>query len=126
MALEARRPTFVRYWLPVLAYVSLIFYLSAQPGLRPPLHFQMADKVAHMCEYGVLSLLLGRAIRTTRRFEGLLAAGLMAVVIGAGIGASDELFQSTVPNRDSSVYDWMADTMGLSIAQVVYAWVKRP
>ena len=58
MAQEAPRSVFVRFWLPVVAYVGLIFTLSAQPGLQPPMHFQYADKVAHICEYGVLGFLL--------------------------------------------------------------------
>src|SRR5262245_47241611 len=50
LALAAPRHTFVRYWLPVLTYVAMIFTLSAQPHLRPPFHFQNADKVVHMTE----------------------------------------------------------------------------
>jgi VanZ family protein len=127
LAQDAPRPRpFVRYWLPVLAYVGLIFTLSAQPGLQPPFHFQYADKVAHISEYGVLGFLLARALRTVPRFRSLLLACGFAVAIGAGIGSADELFQSTVPGRDSSVYDLIADTIGLTLAQLAYLWVERP
>jgi VanZ family protein len=90
------------------------------------LRFESADKVAHICEYGGLGVLLARALRTVPRLQGIVLASLVAVVIGAGIGASDEVFQSTVPNRDSSVFDWIADTVGLSLAQLVYLWFRRP
>ena len=126
MAHEAPRPTFVRYWLPVLAYVALIFTLSAQPHLRSPLKFEMSDKVIHVGEYGLLGLLLVRALGTLPRLRGALLAGLVTVAIGAGIGASDELFQSTVPGRDSDVFDLIADTVGLSLSQLAYLWVRRP
>jgi VanZ family protein len=126
LAHEAPSRTFVRYWLPVLAYVALIFVLSAQPGLKPPFKFEMADKVAHICEYGVLGLLLVRALRTLPRLRSVLLAGVAAVAIGTCIGTSDELFQSLVPGRDSSVFDLIADTVGLSLAQLAYLWVKRP
>jgi VanZ family protein len=126
LAHDGTRRTFVRYWLPVLAYVSLIFILSAQPGLRPPFKFEASDKVAHILEYGGLSFLLARALITLPRLESLLLAGLSAVLLGAGIAVADECFQSTIPNRDSSVYDWIADTLGLSLAQVVTVWFKRP
>ena len=126
MAHEAPPRTFARYWLPVLAYVTLIFIVSAQPGLKPPLRFEFGDKVAHICEYGVLGFLLVRALRTRPRLRSALLAGLVAVAIGTGIGGSDELFQSTVPGRDSSVFDLIADTVGLSIAQLAYLWAKRP
>jgi VanZ family protein len=126
LAHEAPRHTFLRYWLPVLAYVGLIFGLSAQPGLKTPFQFEMADKVAHLTEYGGLGVLLARALTTLPRLKSVLIAGLTAVMIGAGIGATDELFQSTVPGRDSSVFDWIADAMGLSLAQLVYLWIKKP
>ena len=123
---DGSRRNFVRYWLPVLAYISLIFVLSAQPGLTPPFKFQASDKVAHILEYSVLSILLGRALITLPRLKGTLLAGLAAVLIGTGIAAADEAFQSTVPNRDSSVYDLIADSIGLTLAQVIHVWFKRP
>lgn len=126
MAQDARRRTFVRYWLPVILYVGMIFVLSAQPGLRPPFQFEMADKVAHICEYGGLGVLLARALTTVPRLRSILVASLVAVAVGTGIGASDEIFQSSVPNRDSSVFDLIADTVGLSLAQLVYLWFRRP
>ncbi len=126
MAQAAPQRTFVRYWLPVLAYVGVIFALSAQPGLEPPFHFENADKVCHMSEYGVLGVLLARALNTLPRFRNILIACLVAIAIGSAIAASDELFQSTVPNRDPDVFDWLADTIGLTLAQVVYLWARRP
>ena len=50
-------------WLHVLAYVALIFTLSAQPGLHVPGTFEYRDKFAHVLEYGGLSSLVYRAVR---------------------------------------------------------------
>lgn len=126
LAHDGPRRRFVRYWLPVLAYVSLIFVLSAQPGLAPPVKFEYSDKVAHLLEYGGLGVLLARALITLPRLNTMLLAGLVAVAIGTGIAAADEAFQSTVPNRDSNVYDLIADSIGLSLGQLVYVWFRRP
>jgi VanZ family protein len=126
LAHDAPRRIFVRYWLPVVLYVGMIFALSAQPGLQPPLKFENSDKVAHMLEYGGLGVLLGRALRTLPRLRSVLVASLAAVLIGAAIAACDETFQSTVPNRDPSVFDWIADCVGLSFAQLAYLWFRRP
>ena len=111
---------FLWFWVPVLAYVAVIFSLSAQPNLSPPLKFDNADKLMHMIEYGVLGFLLSRALRATARIRRALWVALIVVAIGALIGMSDELFQSTVPGRDSSVQDWLADFTGLLFAQLVY------
>lgn len=116
---------FVRYWLPALAYVALVFSLSSMPALRPPVRFPNADKVIHMTEYAILGWLLVRALRTLPPLSGALAAGLVALAIGAAVGVADELHQRSVPGRETSALDWIADMLGLSLAQVAYLWAKR-
>ena len=115
---------FIRYWVPVLAYVGLIFVVSAQPGLRPPLHFDNADKLAHFGEYGILGVLIVRALGTLRQGSPL-RAGLLAIALGVLIGTADELFQASVPGRDPSALDLLADTVGLTVAQLVFAMIRR-
>ena len=125
----ARRPParslfqqFLVYWLPVLLYVTVIVVVSAQANLQPPLHFRNSDKLFHLLEYAGLGILLARALRGTLRVRVPLFAAMMAIGIGSLIGAGDEYFQSFVPGRDSSVYDWMADSLGVMLAQVLYVW----
>lgn len=122
---SASMKLFARGWLPVVAYVALIFVLSAQPGLSPPLHFQNSDKLAHLLEYGVLGLLLARALRASSPGRSWLFTSLLALGLGLGIGAGDEWFQSFVPGRDSTVFDWLADGTGLTFAQLVYLAAAR-
>ena len=128
MARRARRQgrsRFVTHWLPVLAYLGVIFVLSAQPHLKPPIQFENSDKLYHLAEYGGLGLLLGRAVRASGRFQGGLQVGLVALCLGIVVATCDELFQSTVPGRECSGFDLMADTIGLAIAQFVYAAWSR-
>jgi VanZ family protein len=114
-----------RFWLPVGAYVSLIFFLSAQPGLQPPLHFQNSDKLSHLLEYGGLGLLLVRALRASLPARRWAFVVLLTLGIGLGIAAGDEYFQSFVPDRDSSVFDWLADGTGLTFAQLAFLALAR-
>ena len=116
---------FARFWLPVLAYVGIIFALSAQPNLQPPFRFQNSDKFAHLAEYFGLGVLLVRALRATDSLSDAVRGGLVALLIGMSIGASDELFQSTVPGRESSVRDFAADCGGLVVAQLAYLLIRR-
>lgn len=111
---------FFRYWLPVLAYVSTIFALSAQQHLSPPFHFQNSDKVMHLLEYGGLGLLLSRAIRASLPGRTWLATALLTLAVGMAVGAGDEYFQSFVPGRESSVFDWFADSTGMVFAQIAF------
>lgn len=116
---------FMRYWLPVLAYVTAILVVSAQPYLQPPVRLDNVDKIAHFVEYLGLGLLLGRAIRAALRVRVPLHASLMAISLGIIVGASDEIFQSFVAGRDSSLHDLLADATGLVFAQIVYLFAVR-
>jgi len=122
--LDAAR-VFRTRWLPVFAYVALIFTLSAQPHLVSPLHFQNGDKVAHLCEYGVLGFLLVRAVRASYPSHGVLAVALRTLLLGLAIAAADEKFQAFIPGRESSVLDWFADSIGITLAQIVFFAVAK-
>jgi VanZ family protein len=107
----------------------LIYAISSIPHLTTPMRWSGSDKLAHLCEYGILGILLRRAI---------LRAGargwILAVLIGCAVGAVDEIYQKTVPGRQSSVFDWTADLIGTSIGAFLQpilrarwaAWSRRP
>ncbi len=116
---------FMGFWLPVLAYVSVIFALSSQPNLQSPLRFANGDKVAHLGEYLVLGLLLVRAVRANLRVSRPLFAALIAIGIVVMVGLSDEFLQSFIPGRQSDLFDVLADVLGGAIAQLVYVTFAR-
>jgi len=111
---------FLRYWLPVLAYITAIVTVSAQPYLRGPIEFTNSDKIYHVLEYSILGLLLARAMRGSAPGWPPMAVALSAIACGILVGTSDEFFQSFVPGRISSAFDLLADTVGVALAQVVY------
>ncbi len=116
---------FLRYWLPVLLYVTMVIAISAQPYLVPPVEFRFADKAVHVCEYFVLGVLIVRALRATMRLHLPLAAALIALSLGIVVGTGDEYLQAFVPGRQSSALDLLADTVGLALAQLVYLAFTR-
>lgn len=116
---------FMRYWLPALAYVTLVLVIGAQPRLRPPLTFENGDKVMHLLEYAPLGFLFARALRATMRVPLPLVASIMAVALGIMVGATDETIQRFTPGRQSSLYDLAADAVGLTIAQFIYLGATR-
>ncbi len=113
--------TFTSHWLPVLAYLGLIFFLSAQPHLRPPVQFSNSDKTYHLGEYLVLGALMARALRASQAQWSGLRVAAVTVALCSLWAASDEYHQSFVPGRDCSVWDWCADTMGALLAQCLRA-----
>ena len=125
--LVARRrlEMFLRYWLPVFAYLGLVQFLGSRPELLVPQLFPNVDKLVHVIEYLVLGLLLARACRASFGVAVPLRTALIAVVLGVCVGASDEFVQSFVPGRQSSVNDLLADATGLLFAQVFYLFAIR-
>ena len=116
---------FARYWLPVIMYVGLILMLSAQQNLQPPIQFHNADKFYHVLEYTGLGVLLARASRAGQRGGPSTGWVWRTLALGLMVGTADEIFQSFVPTRMSSVYDLLADVTGLLLAQLVYLLVVR-
>ena len=105
----------LRYWLPVVVYVGLIFTASSLHNVGPSL-FPNMDKLEHMLEYGLFGLLLGRAFRFTVGGKRGLWWAVGTVLVGSAVGALDEFYQSFVPGRDSDIHDWMADSFALLLA----------
>ena len=124
MALGPRQ-ALLYYWLPVVAYVVLIFTLSSIPNLAPPFHFRNSDKVVHAMEYSILGFLMTRALRTIPPLQGVATAAGLALVMGSTIGVLDEIYQKGTPGRESSPLDWLADTLGLTLAFLLYLWYQR-
>ena len=117
--------TFLRYWLPVLVYVAMIFALSSVANLTPPVRWNQADKAAHLVEYTLLGFLLVRAFFGSRVLATLVGCGLLAMLAGVGTALADELFQAGVPGRVSSAGDFRMDTAGLLLGVVAYVLARR-
>lgn len=112
---------FVRYWGPVGGYAALIFFLSAQshPDENLPSFIELfSDKVLHAVEYAGLAGLIYRALHWGTNEYWRQRAVPLAILLAALYGISDEVHQAFVPFRDSSVYDWLADTLGAVIGSL--------
>ena len=113
------RALFLQYWLPVLAYIGLIFGMSSIQSLKVPGPFPFMDKIAHLMEYSLFGLLLGRAIRFTFTRGSAFLITIATVAIGAGVGCLDEIYQRFVPGRQSDPLDWLTDLAAITAAVVL-------
>jgi VanZ family protein len=116
-------------WAPVVAHMALIFGLSSihHPPSLPEVPGIGADKLAHAALYGLLSVLIVRAMTGgwTRPISMTIAA--VAVAWSVAYGASDEFHQSFVPPREVDAADLLADAVGATIAAgVLYTGIIRP
>jgi VanZ family protein len=110
------RGPFLRNWVPVLLWASLIFAFSSVPDLGTGLGGLdiVLRKIAHAAEYAVLGALLARA--TAR-------AGL-SFVLGTLYAVSDEIHQSFVPGRVGSPLDVALDALGVAIGIALWQLVR--
>jgi VanZ family protein len=116
------------YWAPVALYAGMIFFLSAQshPEDQLPsfLLKEVSDKVLHVVEYGILSLLCYRAFRRAAGSAVAGQAALLAIVTASVYGLTDEVHQAFVPLREASWQDWLADTMGAVIGAIGWRSIR--
>lgn len=141
--LQASR--FVRYWLPVIGWLAIIFVgstdlMSAEQTSRiigPLLRWLKPDvsaetiarvqffvrKGAHVSEYAILAALLWRALGQRRQWKMsiLTLATLFACALFA---VSDEFHQSLVASRTASPVDVLIDICGALIA-LALCWLVQ-
>jgi len=117
----------VKLWLPVLAWMSLIFYLSSIPnlasGFGPGVDFSLR-KVAHISEYAVLMALLTRALARNLPKKSFLRAVLCAFIFALFYAVSDEFHQLFVIGREGTLRDIGIDSIGIALIPLVPLQLK--
>ena len=143
-----RMRRFLKYWLPLLIWVGVIFIgstsvLSVEHTSRYTVPFLLwlkpsmsqkaiwiivviARKCAHVSEYAVLGLLLWRALRSVPalRTKTLMVFGA-ALVACSVFAASDEFHQTFVKSRTPSVHDVLLDVAGALLGLLIAATFAR-
>jgi len=146
----SRRRNFLKYWLPILFWMGLIFTASGDtlsfkhssriiaPILRwlfphlandtVQLIVFLVRKCAHLTEYAVLAWLFWRAMRKPMRNDPRpwkWNEAFIALACVALYATSDEIHQVFVPARQGSVLDVLIDTSGAALGLVAVWAVGR-
>ena len=145
--------TFLKYWLPVLLWMALIFsgssdsHSSARSSrfVEPFLHWLFPEmsqpsveaihlvfrKACHLTEYAILALLVWRALHQSKNnlpaWSWPKVGGTLLIVFL--YSSSDEIHQSFVPTRTGQFSDVVIDTSGAAIGLLALwlfkHWRKR-
>ena len=132
---------FLKYWLPLLIWMALIFIgstnlMSAEQTSRiigPLLRWLKPDisgqaiaeaqffvrKSAHVIEYAILAMLFWRALRAALRSTSTLLIGAGALIVSALFAVLDEFHQSFVATRTASESDVLIDICGAIMALAI-------
>ena len=134
--------SFLKYWLPPLIWLGVIFVgstdlMSAEhtsrfivpillwlkPGMPPEtiwITLVVMRKCAHVSEYAVLALLFWHALRSGSAISGKISILFGAVLLGCAVfAASDEFHQSFVKSRTPSVRDVLLDIAGALLGLLI-------
>jgi VanZ family protein len=140
--------SFLKYWLPVLAWLGLIFagstdVLSSEqtsrflvpflrwfdPQISPAtiaaIHLALR-KFGHLLEYGILSMLLWRALHPGPNLRVRMSILAMVVCfVCAIVAATDEFHQSFVRSRTASPNDVLIDICGAAVGLAIFSVLTR-
>ena len=109
-------------WLPVVAWMGTIFFLSALPDLPHPSSDWLdwlLSSTAHLFLFAVLAMLWGRALGVGRR------SWLIALALTLLYALSDEFHQSFVPGRHADPWDLAFDVLGTGLGLAGWIWLTR-
>ena len=98
--------------------VAVVLYNALTPSTGEPLfYFKNMDKVLHASAFFVLSFLLNRSSSSIKkRIRNIFALLLFGIFI--------EIAQSFTSYRTTSVYDVIADLVGILLFQLSYSYFK--
>ena len=106
--------------------VSLLFLASSRfsdsaaglpAGISSPLF-------AHLSLFGMLGFLTAVGALVVMRSERLAVAMVAALLVGAAWALATEWYQTTLPGRDASLEDLLANALGTA-AGALLAWLVR-
>lgn len=115
----------ILYWLPVTAYMALVYLESINPEPEGLPDIPGMDKVAHFGAYLLMGLLLARAIRAgSKEKDPVPAIIIIASFISFGFGVLMEFFQSYIPTRSADIFDAIANGCGGISGAFIYEKVN--
>lgn len=120
-----RQKFIILYLTPIFVWMGFIFLLSAIPNLKselPSLFDLILRKIAHIIEFGILAVLMARAVFPYGQehkmpvWESVLTVIILTVLYAA----TDEFHQVFVTGRQGSLWDVGIDSLGVILGTYFY------
>lgn len=116
-----RRYQVVWRWGVLMGYMVCIFTLSGMPGRSLP-SMHVSDKLLHAGEYGLLGLLMCRALAGHLPTWPRARIAMLSALAASFYGATDEFHQLFVPQRSAEFVDFVMDGLGATLA--AWGWCQ--
>ena len=107
-------------YFPTILVCTLVLILSViNTGVLPKTDVPSADKIVHTIMYFVITLIL--ILNQTSYLRELITKRKLyfAFLFSIGFGTLMEIIQHFLPWRSGSVYDFIANTLGVLLAIVI-------
>lgn len=121
--MRLRREIILGYLLPVVLLMAVMFGLSSMNNIQT--HTAVPDNtlknIAHASEYLILTLITHRFFKKTQARTSVIAT----IIVVALFAVSDEIHQSFVPTRTSSIGDLLMDYTGLVLGLILSGMIFR-
>ena len=121
---------FIKSWLPAVLLAGMIFYFSSIPDLRsglPDIFDIVLRKIAHAGEFGILAILVMRAISSLKQQHSRKPSFnviLIVIIIVILYAISDEIHQGFVSGRVASATDVLIDSIGAILGLAIWQRIK--
>lgn len=107
-----------------LAWMAVIFLLSAQSAIHIPRLFFHQDKALHSLLFATLGFLLSLLVMADSAKPAFWQVAIVTLLV-MGYGGLDEFHQSFVPGRTPDILDLAADTLGGLVSALLVMVVMR-
>ncbi len=115
----------IRFWIPAMVWLSVIFYFSNEPSLTigsGGVESFVLRKFAHIGEFGVLALLIFLPLTKRYKSKGILIF-FATFLITALFALTDEFHQTFILGRDGNLKDVLVDSLGAFLFLQILAFI---
>ena len=103
------------FQIGLILYIIAILAVSTIPGSKiPKFNIWSFDKILHIIEYFILAFLAINAIKIPS-----MRIVILIVIIGFAYGVFNEIWQGIVADRYASVYDAIANGVGMIVGSFI-------
>ncbi len=99
----------------ILTAVIIFLLSSISHDPAPQIEIPFKSIAYHFIIFFILALFLAMSFKSPQKYT-LLAMSFLAI----GYAVTDEFHQLFVPGRVASITDWLIDSIGVVIANIVY------
>jgi VanZ family protein len=106
--------------ITLFGYMFLILIMSLIPGNSLQcIEILSQDKILHFIEYSILGVLGFKAFSNEKK------SAIIVIFFGTSFGCLNEVIQILIPGRNPSLYDSLANLLGVSFGTIYSSFNKK-